>query len=117
MIVCLATTILPKIRSSVKLESDFWQRGCLACDPVIPDCPSRAGPTPRGSRMFAQQLRQAIEASPRAQLPVVSAHLWKAYAAGYVSESDAADLSALIEARKAAGVRQGDAPRRLVGSR
>src|SRR3954464_6671987 len=67
--------------------------------------------------MFVEQLRRAVEASPRVELPVVSAHLWKAYAAGYVSESDAADLSALIEARKAAGGRPGDAPRRLVGSR
>src|SRR4029453_13664354 len=67
--------------------------------------------------MFVEQLRRAVEASPRVELPKVSALLWKAYAAGTVSESDAADLSALIEARKAAGVRQGDAPRRLVGSR
>src|SRR3954451_2583753 len=67
--------------------------------------------------MFAEQLRRAVEASPRVELPKVSALLWKAYAAGTVSESDAADLSTLIEARKAAGVRQGDAPRRPVGSR
>ena len=67
--------------------------------------------------MFAEQLRRAVEASPRVELPKVSALLWKAYAAGSVSESDAADLSTLIEARKTAGVRQGDAPRRLVGSR
>jgi hypothetical protein len=52
--------------------------------------------------MFVDELRRAVEASPRIELPKVSALLWKAYAAGTVSESDAADLSALIEARKAA---------------
>src|SRR3954453_5067385 len=67
--------------------------------------------------MFVEQLRRAVEASPRAQLPVLSGHLWKAYAAGTVSESDAADLSALIEARKAAGSAPRVSPRRLVGSR
>src|SRR4051794_38221544 len=51
--------------------------------------------------MFVEQLRCAVEVSPRAELPAVSALLWRAYAAGTVSESDAADLSALIEARKA----------------
>ena len=30
--------------------------------------------------MFAEQLRRAIEASPRVELPKVSALLWKAYA-------------------------------------
>src|SRR5215213_7109151 len=67
--------------------------------------------------MFAEQLRRAVEASPRTQLPVLSGHLWKAYAAGTVSESDAADLSALIEARKAVGSAPRVSPRRLVGSR
>src|SRR5215218_4813174 len=67
--------------------------------------------------MFAEQLRRAVEASPRVELPKVSALLWKAYAAGYVSESDAADLSALIEARKAAGSAPRVSSRRLVGSR
>src|SRR4051812_15559239 len=65
--------------------------------------------------MFAEQLRQAVEASPRTELPTVSALLWKAYAAGTVSESDAADLSALIEAREAAGAVM-KTPRRLVGT-
>src|SRR4051795_13005236 len=51
--------------------------------------------------MFVEQLQRAVEASPRAELPTISALLWRAYAAGTVSESDAADLSALIEARKA----------------
>src|SRR4051794_41391175 len=67
--------------------------------------------------MFVEQLRRAVEASPRVELPAVSALLWKAYAAGTVSESDAADLSNLIEARKAARARHNGGPRRLVGSR
>src|SRR3954453_9710938 len=67
--------------------------------------------------MFVEHLRRAVEAAPRTQLPVLSGHLWKAYAAGTVSESDAADLSALIEARKAVGSAPRVSPRRLVGSR
>src|SRR3954468_2819964 len=67
--------------------------------------------------MFVEQLRRAVEASPRVELPKVSALLWKAYAAGTVSESDAADLSTLIEARKAVGSAPRVSPRRLVGSR
>jgi predicted transcriptional regulator len=49
-------------------------------------------------------------------LPTISALLWKAYAAGTVSESDAAGLSALIEARKAIPAAPKPAQRRL-GSR
>src|SRR3954467_14809959 len=67
--------------------------------------------------MFAEQLRRAVEASPRVEVPKGAGLLWKAYAAGTVSESDAADLSALIEARKAAGSAPRVSPRRLVGSR
>src|SRR4051794_12645530 len=66
--------------------------------------------------MFVEQLRCAVEASPRAELPAMSALLWKAYAAGTVSESDAADLSNLIEARKAAPAAQKLIQRRF-GSR
>ena len=51
--------------------------------------------------MFAQQLRRAVEASPRCELAKVSALLWKAYAAGQVSEAEASDLSEAIELRKA----------------
>jgi hypothetical protein len=38
--------------------------------------------------------------SPRVELPKVSALLWKAYAAGTVTEEQASELSELIEARK-----------------
>jgi hypothetical protein len=50
--------------------------------------------------MFAEQIRRAVEASPRVGLPKLSAALWKAYAAGGVSEEEAEALSELIEARK-----------------
>src|SRR5215217_1643313 len=51
--------------------------------------------------MFVEQLRRAVEASPRCELPKVSALLWKAYAAGQVTEAEASVLSEAIEARKA----------------
>ena len=59
-----------------------------------------SGPVERAT-MFAEQIRQAAMASPRVELPKVSAALWKAYAAGTVTEADASELSDLIEARKA----------------
>src|SRR5215203_1871828 len=51
--------------------------------------------------MFVEQLRRAVEASPRAELPAVSALLWKAYAAGHVSEAEASALSEAIELKRA----------------
>src|SRR3954467_8557822 len=66
--------------------------------------------------MFAEHLRRAVEASPRAELPAVSALLWKAYAAGQVSEPEASELSALIEAKRAIPVPP-PRPRLRVGSR
>ncbi len=51
--------------------------------------------------MFADELRRAVEASPRVGLPKLSAVLWKAYAAGTLTEAQASELSDLIEACKA----------------
>src|SRR5215213_6927889 len=68
--------------------------------------------------MFAEQIRRAVEASPRVELPKLSAALWKAYAAGGVSEEEAEALSERIEARKK--IASTAAPRlvqRRVGSR
>ena len=48
--------------------------------------------------MFAEQLRRAVEASPRVELAKVSSLLWRAYAAGQVSEDQASELSEMIEA-------------------
>src|SRR5215212_2798849 len=51
--------------------------------------------------MFVEQLRRAVEASPRVELAKVASLLWRAYAAGQVSEDQASELSELIEARRA----------------
>src|SRR4051812_30288280 len=75
--------------------------------------PLSVGSNPRGSRMFAEQLRRAVEASPRAEVPVVSGLLWKAYAAGHVTEAEASELSGLIEYRRAIPVAQSPIQRRL----
>src|SRR3954452_8387216 len=66
--------------------------------------------------MFVEQLRRAVEASPRLELTKVSALLWKAFAAGQVSEAEASALSEAIEARRALPAISGPAQRRL-GSR
>lgn len=62
------------------------------------------------------QIRQAVGAVPRDKLPDVSKALWAAFAAGQVTEGEAEELSALIEARKAIGAPPA-APKRSVGSR
>ena len=66
--------------------------------------------------MFAEQLRRAVEASPRAELAKVAGLLWRAYAAGQVTEEQASELSDRLEARKALPAPQRPAQRR-VGSR
>ena len=49
--------------------------------------------------MFADEIRRAIEAASRITLPQVTALLWRAYGEGKVTEAEAENLSALIEAR------------------
>src|SRR4051794_6497444 len=66
--------------------------------------------------MFAIELRAAISAAPRVELAQVASLLWRAYAAGQVSEAEAQALSDLIEARRALPAAQKPAQRRL-GSR
>src|SRR4051812_6670420 len=66
--------------------------------------------------MFAGQLRRAVEASPRVELPKVSGALWKAYAAGHVTEDQASELSEIIEAKRALPALQKPV-RRRIGSR
>jgi len=66
--------------------------------------------------MFAEQLRRAVEASPRVELAKVSGLLWRAYAAGQVTEEQASELSDRLEARRALPAPQRPAQRRL-GSR
>src|SRR4051812_19123779 len=66
--------------------------------------------------MVVEQLRRAVEASPRAELPTVSGLLWKACAAGTVTEAEASALCDLIQARRALPAPQKPVQRRL-GSR
>src|SRR3954466_13723128 len=66
--------------------------------------------------MSAEQLRRTVEASPRAELPTVAALLWKAYAAGHMTEAEASALSEAIELKRALPVPQKPVQRRL-GSR
>ena len=67
--------------------------------------------------MFIEQLRTAITAAPRAELPAVSALLWKAYAAGQVTETEASALSEAIELQRALPPAPKPIQRRLIGSR
>src|SRR5689334_6998749 len=71
---------------------------------------------PGGEVMFIEQLRHAVEASPRTELPTLSALLWKAYAAGQVTEAEASALSEAIELKRALPAAQKPAQRHL-GSR
>src|SRR5215207_2202471 len=57
-----------------------------------------------------------VEASPRAELPAVAALLWKAYAAGHVTEAEASALSEAIELKRALPPTQKPGQRRF-GSR
>src|SRR3954470_17195755 len=66
--------------------------------------------------MFHDQLRASIEAAPRVALTKLSALLWKACAAGQVSEAEAAALSEAIELKRALPPPQKPAQRHL-GSR
>ena len=66
--------------------------------------------------MFTNQLRAAITAAPRVELAKVASLLWRAYAAGQVTEDQASELSDLIEARRALPAPQ-KSPQRRLGSR
>src|SRR3954454_22169051 len=66
--------------------------------------------------MFVEQLRRAVEASPRVELAKVAQLLGRAYAAGQVSEDQASGLSEMIEARRGLPAPQKPIQRRL-GSR
>lgn len=51
--------------------------------------------------MFVDELRRAIEAAPRCRLSEVAKVLWNAVAGGQIDETDAEQLSNLIDARRA----------------
>src|SRR5215217_1140225 len=72
--------------------AELWRPAYHPCD----------GPQqPEGEPMFVEQLRRAVEASPRAELPAVAALLWKAFGAGHVTEVEASALSEAIELKRA----------------
>jgi hypothetical protein len=66
--------------------------------------------------MFVDELRRAVEASPRVDLSKIAQLLWRAYAAGQVTEAEASEISERIEILKAIPAAPKPAPRR-VGSR
>ena len=65
--------------------------------------------------MFAEEIRRAVQVTPRQRLAEISAAVWKGFAAGAVSESDAQALAEAIEARKT--ISAAPAQPRRVGSR
>ena len=67
--------------------------------------------------MFADEIRRAVEASPRVKLPELAAVLWRAYGEGQVTEAEAESLSALIELKRIPSEKPAGAPRKAVGSR
>jgi hypothetical protein len=66
--------------------------------------------------MFADEIRRAVETAPRVKLAGVGEVLWRAWAAGQVSDTEAEELSQLLEARKALPAPEKPV-RRHVGSR
>lgn len=71
----------------------------------------------KADEMFADEIRRAVEASPRAALPQVAALLWRAFSEGQITEAEAESLSAEIEARKLVPAKAMPTGRRSVGSR
>ena len=66
--------------------------------------------------MFAEQIRAALQGTPRGRLTELAAAVWKGFACGALDETDAQQLADEIHARKA--IRPTPAvPRKPVGSR
>src|SRR5215210_1707042 len=65
---------------------------------------------------FAGEIRRAVMASPRMKLPELRSTLYKAFAAGQISEAEAEELDALINTRAAIPAPEKPVQRR-VGSR
>ena len=66
--------------------------------------------------MFAEQIRRALQGTPRERLAELAAAVWKGFACGAVSEEDAQRLAEEIAARKIVPPKPAE-PRRRVGSR
>lgn len=65
--------------------------------------------------MFAETIRRAVMAAARTELPTLAGQVWRSFAAGLVTETEASELAELVDARKVIPVER-PAPRR-VGSR
>src|SRR5215217_1938773 len=65
---------------------------------------------------FAGQLRRAVMASPRMKLPEIRSALYKAFAAGQISEAEAEELDTLINTKAAIPAPEKPVQRRI-GSR
>ncbi len=66
--------------------------------------------------MFVEEIRRAVQATPRERLAELSAAVWKGFAAGAIPEDEAQRLAEEIEARKVIPSAPAQ-PHRLVGSR
>src|SRR5215203_4556487 len=66
--------------------------------------------------MFAEQLRRAVEASPRVELAKLGEQIWKAWSQGLVGDDDAQRLAEMIELKRALPAAQKPVQRRF-GSR
>ncbi len=66
--------------------------------------------------MFADEIRRTVMAAPRMKLAEVGEMMWRAWAAGQVTDADAEELSNLIATRKALPAPEKPTQRR-VGSR
>ena len=66
--------------------------------------------------MFADDIRRALQGTPRGRLAELAAAVWKGFACGAVSEGDAQQLAEEIAARKIVPPKPA-APRKPVGSR
>ncbi len=66
--------------------------------------------------MFADDIRRALQGTPRDRLADLSAAVWKGFACGAVSEQDAQQLAEEIAARKIVPPKPAE-PRRRVGTR
>jgi hypothetical protein len=65
---------------------------------------------------FCEEIRRAVMAAPRMKLAEVGEAMWRAWAVGHVSDTEAEELSNLIETRKAIPATEKPTQRR-VGSR
>jgi len=66
--------------------------------------------------MFAEEIRRVLSTTPRGRLADLAAAVWKGFAAGAVSETDAQALAEAIAARRAIPSAPAQ-PRRRIGSR